>query len=324
MSNLNSTELTKWIEEQVDLSYPLHSRIHSLNHFPNNMEWFVKRDDELSFGISGSKYRKYASLLPYLKRHQYKEVHLVGSSHSNHLVGILQLLNENQLMPVVYLLKSYDREPSGNLAFIELLLGKNSLHLLSREEWPQRELFVKKNLSSSSIYIPEGAEMFASLPGALSLVKDIATHNRSFDHLFIDAGTGLSAIALLLGMDTYALTGKAHIILMANTPSTFEKKLFYYKALLEKELSRSISLPRYHLHHSSIGKSFGSTSKAIFEEIRSVAQQEGILTDPVYSAKLFYSAKEICKNHSLKGKALCIHSGGAFTLCGFQKQLFSL
>ena len=38
-----------------------------LNHFPNNgVNCYVKRDDELGCGISGSKLRKYASLLPFL------------------------------------------------------------------------------------------------------------------------------------------------------------------------------------------------------------------------------------------------------------------
>lgn len=329
MSNSNITSLNNWIENQIDPSYPLHSRVHTLKHFPCSMNWFVKRDDELSCGISGSKYRKYASLLPYLKRQGYKTVHLVGSSYSNHLVGILQLLNESQITPTVYLLESHhhvlnqDHLLEGNLGFIKLLLGKNSYRMLSRKEWPDRESIIKTHLSPSCIYIPEGAEMFPSLAGAISLAKDIAVHNASFDHLFIDAGTGLSAIGLLLGMVSYKLSGKVHIILMAEDRFSFEKKLKDYKRLLEKELSQPIILPPYEIYLSSIGKSFGSINSTIFDEIRSLAQQEGLLTDPIYSAKLFYSAKEIAKNHNLKGNALCIHSGGALTLCGFQKQLFT-
>lgn len=319
---MSNSKLTAWIDNLIDSSYSLHSRIHSLNHFPSGMDWYVKREDELSFGISGSKYRKYASLLPYLKKHNYKKVHLVGSSYSNHLVGILQLLNENEFTPVVYVLKSHNNETKGNFGFIKLLLGKNLLTILSKEEWPDRESLIKKQLSSSCIYIPEGAEMTASLPGALSLTKDIATQKGSFDHLFIDAGTGLSAIGLLLGMNAYGLHSKVHIVLMAEESTLFEKKLNFYKQLLEKELSCSIVLPNYQLYSSSIGKSFGSINKVIFDEIRSLAQNEGILSDPIYSAKLFYTAKEIATAYYLQGKALCIHSGGALTLCGFQEQLF--
>jgi 1-aminocyclopropane-1-carboxylate deaminase/D-cysteine desulfhydrase-like pyridoxal-dependent ACC family enzyme len=319
MPHLSKQQLNDWIDSLIDLSYPLHSRIHPLNY---GKQWFVKREDELSFGISGSKYRKYASLIPYIKTQGYKEAYLVGSSYSNHLVGMLQLLNEHHITPTVYLLHLHDAEPKGNLGFIKLLLGKHPLHLLSRDDWPHKDVIIKKTLPSRAMYISEGAEMFPSLPGALSLARDIASNPLVFDHLFIDAGTGLSAIALLLGMQAYGLHGKVHIILVAYDEASFLKKLFEYKDLLEKALSCVISLPEFQLYPSFIGKSFGSTNQAIFEEIRSLAQEEGILTDPVYSAKLFYSAKQVHKNSSLQGNILCIHSGGGLTLCGFQKELF--
>lgn len=316
--------MLNWLQTHIDSSYPLHSRVHPLNHFPKGAQWFVKRDDELSFGISGSKYRKYASLIPYLKKQGYTKVHLVGSANSNHLVGILQLLNEHALTPIVYILKPHREELKGNYGFIKLLLGDCPLHFLSREEWPNREALIRKKLSPSCIYIPEGADMFPSLPGALSLPQDISSNssflNISFDHLFIDAGTGLSAIALLLGMASFKLRGMAHVIMMAEE-NAFEKKLFAYKGLLEKECSSVVMLPKYAVYPSSIAKSFGSINQAIFNEIKSLAKEEGILCDPIYSAKLFYSAKDIYRTHSLKGNLLCIHSGGALSLCGFQEQL---
>ncbi len=322
--------LKTWIKEKICPSYPTHSRVHFLNNFPSftGRKWFVKRDDELSFGISGSKYRKYASLIPYLLQNKIKHVLLIGSSHSNHLVGILQLLNEEKIKSTLYLSQTHSQILQGNRAFIKLLIGKNHVHTLSKQQWQQKDILIPLQLDNSSLYIHEGADMLPALAGALSLPQDIAKNQADskvhFDHIFIDAGTGLSAIGLLLGMPFFNLQAHIHIILMAGTSEVFHKKLLGYKAYLEGFLQTSIHLPTFSLYNASIGKAFGSTPEAIFQEIQTLATEEGILTDPIYSAKLFYTAKEIANQSLLKGNLLCIHSGGGLTLSGFLDKFQSL
>ena len=66
-----------------------------------------------------------------------------------------------------------------------------------------------------------------------------------------------------------------------------------------------------------VARSFGSTNSTIFKEIKSIASEDGILTDPVYSAKLFITAKRTIQDQSLDGNILLIHSGGALALSGF-------
>ena len=71
------------------------------------------------------------------------------------------------------------------------------------------------------------------------------------------------------------------------------------------------------MKYPATAKSFGSTNKTIFEEIRRIAREDGILTDPVYSAKLFLTARQTILNKTLDGNILLIHSGGGLTLSGF-------
>jgi len=317
----NST-LWEFISPYIDASYPLHSRIHPLHAFPKGAHWFVKRDDELSCGISGSKYRKYASLLPYLKKERFQNIHLVGSSYSNHLVGILQLLNENSLTPIVYVLDATSKPVKGNYALIKWLLGEKTLHILSKEEWLQRDAIIQEKLDDVSFYVPEGADCLPALYGALSLAADIGYQEKklgiTFDHIFIDAGTGLSAIALILGASFLRLQAHIHVTLMAGSEKEFENKLHHYKSLLPMD----ISLCSYELHKSLLSASFGSTSKKVFEEVRWMALNEGILCDPIYSVKLFHTAKLVQQNHHLEGNLLCIHSGGTLSLLGFPEALY--
>ncbi|MEI8300834.1 MAG: pyridoxal-phosphate dependent enzyme [Chlamydiota bacterium] len=324
---MSQNRLIRWLQNTLHHCYPKCSRVHPLNNFPSHgqRKWFVKRDDELSFGISGSKYRKYASLIPYLLKEKIDHVLLVGSAYSNHLVGILQLLNEETIQSTLYLSETHDQLLQGNRALIQLLIGNGQVHNLSKEQWKHKDTLIPSHLDASSIYIPEGADMLPALPGALSLAEDLSRNQIDnqiyFDHIFIDAGTGLSAIGLLLGIPFFAIKAHVHIILMAENADLFKQKLLGYKAYLEGLLQTTLYLPSFSLYNSSIGKAFGSTPKTIFKEIQTLAIEEGILTDPIYSAKLFYSAKDIAAHLDLKGNLLCIHSGGGLTLSGFLDKL---
>ena len=74
-----------------------HSRIHPLpGYLPlqAGAPIYIKREDELSAGVVGTKLRKYLSILPHLEQYQYTDAILVGSAHSNNVMGLSQLLIE--------------------------------------------------------------------------------------------------------------------------------------------------------------------------------------------------------------------------------------
>src|ERR1700761_5279772 len=80
--------------------YATHSRVHSLRSFLfSGTTCYVKRDDELGFGVSGSKIRKYCSLIPFFLNQGIQEVVVIGNAYSNHVLSLVQLLIENQLSP---------------------------------------------------------------------------------------------------------------------------------------------------------------------------------------------------------------------------------
>ena len=50
-------------------------------------------------------------------------------------------------------------------------------------------------------------------------------------------------------------------------------------------------------------------NQTIKNEIKRLAQEEGILADPIYSAKLFHESRRYIETEQLKGNILIIHSG---------------
>ena len=309
-----------------------HSRLHKLKTFSNDKRCsYVKRDDELGFGISGSKLRKYSSLLPYLLANRYEQALLIGTAYSNQILGLTQLLIENRIKPLLFLLGDPNLSPKGNLLLLSLLVEKEDCHWLTRSEWPEIEVIAKNYAAKSdlkTLIVPEGASFEIALPGALTLALDILENEKEtepFDHIFIDAGTGLSAIVTILAFVFLEKETVVHVVLLAGTKEAFLENLQRFQKSFERLLGVFLEekalLRQFRLYKSREAPAFGSTNSSIFKEIGFLAKEEGFFTDPIYSAKLFLEASHILKEEKLEGNVLVIHSGGALTLMGFQKEL---
>src|SRR5690606_3343380 len=126
-----------------------------------------------------------------------------------------------------------------------------------------------------------------------------------FDHVLIDAGTGFSAAGLIYGLHELQRPTQVHVLLLADTEVQFRQKLSEW-------VPNKVTQFRCFSPHTA--KSFGSVNHAIRNEIHRMAREEGILVDPIYSAKLFHESREYIVRQELKGTILIIHSGGALTL----------
>ena len=312
-------------------SFIPHSRVHPLKTFntPSAVSK-VKRDDELGFGISGSKLRKYTSLIPYLLTHRYQEAVVIGSAYSNHVLGISQLLIENRIKPVLFLLGDQSIQRQGNLLLTALLVPESQWHWISRTQWPRVETLAADYVQQSqllTLLIPEGGCMDAALPGALTLPLDILQNEEEegqpFDHVFMDAGTGFSAIATILAFAWLNKKTTLHILLLAGTEEHFFIKLKQFQQSFELFLGVQLDpialFTQFKLYQPTQARAFGSVNTTIMNHIQFLAREEGFFTDPIYSAKLFWEAKNISKIQALAGNILVVHSGGALTLMGFQK-----
>lgn len=311
--------------------YPIHSRIHPLRSltFPST-QCYVKRDDELGFGISGSKIRKYRSLIPFLLSHHIQEVIIIGSAYSNHVLSFIQLLIENGLKFTLFLRGDPDRPLQGNALLTSLFILPSSVHWISQSDWKNVELLAQSYASKqshSTFVLLEGAFCSAALPGALTLVLDLLEnehqHHIQFDHLFIEAGTGFTASALLLGLNWIEHPVHLHILLLADTKDAFLKRLSLCQEMFTQFIQTSpLSLiHNFTLHDPILTKGFGQVNSSIFETILYLARNEGFLTDPIYSAKLFIESQRVITQKKLKGHVLILHTGGSLTLMGFQPQI---
>jgi len=312
------------------LDYAVESRIHRLASYSNpEVNCFVKRDDELSCTISGSKLRKYCSLIPFFQKEHVKKVLVIGGAYSNHILGLSQLLIENQINSYYFLKGQLERKKEGNALFSALLIPPENIQWLSNDEWKKVEKYAEHYASTKSyktFILPEGGSVEAALPGILTLLIDILRNEKvnciEFDHIFIDAGTGITAGILITALNWIQKKTMTHVVIMAEDKTIFQQKLLFYRDMFCQLIkTEDFTIKNFELYLPQSLKKFGQTNQTLFEYIIKFARKEGFLLDPIYSAKLFLEAQRIIEEKKLKGNILIIHSGGAFSLSGFTNQL---
>ena len=325
------------IQQFINKEFALHSRVHSLNENIGNGKLYIKRDDELSSGITGSKYQKFASLIPFLVQNKFEEVVLIGSAQSNNVVGALQLLNENQINSRLFLLESNEKELKGNLLWMSLLHDMDNVVWIKRNDWKSVDEIareyreVQKKQDKNIFILHEGGLTIEAMSGAMTLAYDIIENEKEtglvFDHIFVDSGSGAAAIGLIFGLRLLKKKCDLHITLIAGTEEEFLQKYNDMAPLFESYVG--IKLPPeipfdLHFYKPIVSLSFGSITTTVLKELKSIARNEGILMDPVYSVKHLMTAKHIIKEHYLFGNLLFVYSGGSFGLSGFQEMLGKL
>ncbi|KTD22578.1 hypothetical protein [Legionella londiniensis] len=295
-------------------AWNLNTRVHALNGFPPNC--YVKRDDELSCGISGTKLRKYASLMPFLIQRRVKHLLVIAGSQSNNLLAAVQLARENGMKITAFLIKPWKEMYQGNYKFSRLFIEDENIVWIERKNWAAVETIVSEyalNLKENYFILKEGASVAEAMPGAMTLGDDIIRNEKEsglcFHHIFIEAGTGFSAIALIKSLLEKKHPAFIHVLLLADDEVLFDEKLLKWIKIKPKTV---------HCFYPETAKAFGAVNRQIKNEIKRVAKEEGILLDPVYSAKLFYESRHKIIREHLQGNKLLIHSGGLLSLCGFE------
>jgi 1-aminocyclopropane-1-carboxylate deaminase/D-cysteine desulfhydrase-like pyridoxal-dependent ACC family enzyme len=308
----------------------LSSRVHTLRGWGTRV--WIKRDDEL--GLYGSKYRKIQGLAAAIHDQKVEALVAWGGGRSQFLLGLLSMGRELDLTMHLLVKEGSPRHPHGPDLLWPLLKGAATLETVSRSAWPQVENMARQTVDALTaqgkkvFLVREGGAQIEALWGSLTLPLDIVQQEKElglrFTKIWVDAGTGLTAQALILGLGLLQSQIHCEILLCAGSEAEFQKDLEQRRAELSHDLQRTIPCASFRCHRPLSARSFGATNKAVFQEIQRTAQESGVLLDPIYSAKLMMAVRASQPTWSAEEKVLILHAGGTSSLFGFPNELEAL
>ena len=258
--------------------------------------------------IGNYKERKYQSLVPWMLEQGFETVDIRGSSHSSNLLKLGLKLRAVGIRPR-YQLEGREGPPVGNGLLSRMLLADD----FTTEPFDEESDWV----------VPEGGSCPQALRGSLgiagSVVENMRVTGTEFQDIYIDSGTGFTTAALLLGLGVLGVSSRVIVVSMTGQTSGEIQTLLEG---LEPEFIRIFGQPStpvaFEVQTPPIGQSFGSVPAAVFAEIEEMAQSEGLLVDPLYTAKLSLTYKAL---RDPERSSCLFTSGGSPELLGFQAPL---
>lgn len=289
---------------------------------------YVKRDDLLGTALGGNKARKLEYLMAAALRSGARRVVSFGAIQSNHVRMTAAAARQCGLEPHLFLFGRRPARASGNLLLSELLGARQ--HVLPLPQGREPGLTIEQSIRlvrllarvrvGRHFFIPVGGHSWL---GALGYVRaalelDAQARARGIDDAWVvlAAGSGGTLAGLMAGL---ALCG-SRLRLLGVDVGALWRGFPASVAHLAGEVCARLGQPRAFapaqvplLERTYVGARYGLASPAGDAALRRLALLEGLLLDPVYTAKAFAGLLDLAERGELGGSAplIFLHTGGA-------------
>lgn len=269
-----------------------------------NVQVFVKRDDMIHPFISGNKWRKLKYSLLEAEKQNKKHLVTFGGAYSNHLLATACAGAKFKFKTTGFVRGEDVRNETLTLC---QLFGMQ-LIFTDRESYKDKKSLFDRyfQLDKNAYFIDEGGASSEAIQGCTELLNELKIE---YDHLFCAAGTGTTVSGIIKGIKENSLNTKTHVIPVL-------KGADYLKTEIEKNSGSNYF--EYHSNYHFGG--YAKTDERLISFIKDFGSETGILIEPVYTGKMFFSLYDlIAKDHFEPGsKILAIHTGGLIGILGMQ------
>lgn len=298
------------------LPTPLH-RLQKLSS-ELGFEIWIKRDDLTGFAMGGNKVRKAEFLLADAKQQGADVVLTVGPIQSNHARVIAVAARASDLECHLFLAGQMRSPPTGNL-FLDYLAGAQ-IHVVSSssERTPAMEAFAEKLRAEGRkpYVIPVGGSNAVGAHGYAVGFQELENQVRQLPpkstRVIFASSSGGTHAGLLAGQE---LT-KSEIKLLG-VRVDLDPALEETICAVANECARRLGLPKHfqpqevHLASGYAGKDYGVPTEEGSKAMRELWQSEGILLDPVYTAKAMAGLIDLGGRGEFDNeRVIFLHTGG--------------
>lgn len=322
----------------------------SLGHFPTPLEAlpnlsrylggpniYIKRDDSTGLATGGNKTRKLEFLLADALLQKADVIITQGATQSNHVRQTIAGAAKLGLKTQVLLERRVsdfgeDYQQSGNVLLDHLLGGTIAGHLPAGTDMQQAMEQLAQTLQTQGLrpyVIPGGGSNPIGALGYVACAEELLYQSSQqqlrIDHIVHATGSSGTQAGLVTGL-TASNSGIPVLGISVRAPKEKQEQNVYLLAQRTWELlGLKGEFPREAVVANSdyVGVGYGIPTEGTLEALRLAARLEGILLDPVYSAKGMAGLIDLIrKGHfSARDNIVFIHTGGAAGLFGYREVL---
>ena len=278
----------------------------------------MKRDDLLSFGMGGNKVRKLQTVLAEAIASGADTLITCGGLQSNHCRATAAAGAALGLRVVLVVNGTQQHQATGN-ALLDQLFGAEVRYTSSREERASTMEAVAKEITSAGrrpYVIPLGASTPLGAAGFALGIQEILASGLRPDAIVHSTSSGGTQAGLIAGCALYGL--KARVVgISADEPSAVLAATVrgIVESLAERLGGSRASLGtdrEVEVDDGFVGEGYGVPTESSHEALTMAARHEGIVLDPVYTAKAMAGMIERIRRGSFSAAETVLfwHTGG--------------
>jgi D-cysteine desulfhydrase len=282
------------------------------------VEVHVKRDDLTGLLESGSKIRKLEFLIGEALQQGADTLITGGTLQSNGCRAVAAVAARLGLRAVLAVRGARPAEYDGDV-LLERLLGAE-VRFGADAEAPERLAAEIRGQGGRPYVIPEGGDGEVGALGYLECAVELTEQSHHgaprFDAVVITAVSGGSHAGLLLGKQLAGLPGEIVSVPVARPAEAVRRHVAETVAAAIRRYGFAIEVPKtvHVLDGYQAEPEPSVAADADLETLVSLAREEGILLDPLYTARGFRALVEtLARDPKALGQRVCfIHTGGIY------------
>jgi D-cysteine desulfhydrase family pyridoxal phosphate-dependent enzyme len=314
------------------LPTPLDELVH-LSKVLGGPRLLMKRDDQTGFAMGGNKVRKLEFLLADALRNRADTVIAAGAAQSNHCRQTAAAAARAGLSCHLVLGGEQPKVPGGNL-LLDHLFGA-SIHWTGMERRGERMNEIADELKQRGArpyMIPYGGSNATGAAGFVAAVEELVlqTGAGTISHIVLASSSGGTHAGVAVGVRATGFTGTViGIRIDKDETSTvsYEQQLadLSNATALHVGIETGFEKGDFHVNYNYLGKGYGVVGDAEIEALRLLARTEGIVLDPVYTARAMAGLIDLIRNKELTSRdtVLFWHTGGAPALFSYAETVAS-
>jgi L-cysteate sulfo-lyase len=281
---------------------------------------WIKREDLLPLAFGGNKLRNLEFLVGAAMADGADTLVTVGRRWSNH-ARLTAAAGAKAGLEVHLVLSGPATEPTNPGIELDELLGA-TVHQATTADRAERSALVERvvgELRASGrrvAVIGVGGSGVTGVVGqvlaAFELADEAAAAGFVPDDVVVPSATGGTQAGLLVGLRTAGLSTVVHGIAVTPPEEVGPAIARLVAELGEVDGLATVSAGDVHLDDSQLGAGYGMPTEAAADATRLLARTEGILIDPIYTAKALAGLIERVRSRALDGHQVVFwHAGGA-------------